>query len=181
MIVHPDFFHHFKTRKLIKLTGNDAAPLWVLKLWAYCHIKHTSRFENLSDATLAGICEYENTQVPIMRLLLDCGFIVQDGNTIIVHDWDKANAQLLASWHNGRRGGWPGAKRTNGQPTGSPRVTHGQPTPSHLINKSTNTREECPGSPQVSGPEPTLSAEEAERKRQEVAQLFRETREQFGV
>ena len=59
MIVHPDFFHHFKTRKLIKLTGNNAARLWVLKLWAYSQIKRTSRFENLSDATLADVLEYE--------------------------------------------------------------------------------------------------------------------------
>jgi hypothetical protein len=150
MIVHPDFFHHFKTRKLIELAGNDVAPLWVLKLWAYCQIKRTSRFENLSDAILADICECKNSRVPVRQLLLDCGFIVQDGNTTIVHDWDNVNASLLASWRNGMRGGWPGAKRTHGKPTGSPRATDGQPTPSYLINKSTSTREEYLGSPRAS-------------------------------
>lgn len=43
MIVQPDFPEHWKTRLLVKITGDKSAPLAVIRLWAHC--QHSKRHE----------------------------------------------------------------------------------------------------------------------------------------
>jgi hypothetical protein len=143
MIVQPDFLDHWKTKALVTLTGDPAAPLMVLRLWGYCQSKRTSRFKALSDANLAGICHSKLPPAKIRATLLECGFIREDGDTTIVHDWETVNASLLASWRNGMRGGKPTSRITHGIPTGKPRATQANPRPLILSNTQEKNKEEA--------------------------------------
>jgi len=125
MIVQPDFFNHWKTKRFTAVIGSKDAPLLVLKLWAYCQTKRRNSF-SFDDERLKYICEFDGDANRLHTALEECGFIrvnPEEATGFIVHDWDNVNASLIASWRNGARGGR--------KPTGYPKVTHGQPTPSN--------------------------------------------------
>jgi hypothetical protein len=129
MIVQPDFFNHWKTKRFTALIGSKDAPLLVLKLWAYCQAQRRNRF-SFEDERLKFVCEFDGDANSLRTALETCGFIrvnPEEPTGFIVHDWDIVNAALLASWRNGARGGR--------KPPGYPKITHGQPTPSNHNNK----------------------------------------------
>lgn len=126
MIVEPSFFHHWKTRLLVTTLGNAGAPLAVLRLWAHCQERKTHKLK-LSPDALASVCEWPEDPKILRQALITCGFLDEEANCLVVHDWDKQNWYLINAWKNGRK------HRTHGIPTGNPsrnpQVTH----PSNLI------------------------------------------------
>jgi hypothetical protein len=127
VIVEPDFLDHWKTRELIRITGDPSSPLVVLRLWSHCHYRKTSRFMNLPDTALASICRWEKSPQELRAVLLEVGFLEQRGDQTIVHDWDVSNRMLISAWNNGAKGGRPKKKITS-------RLAAGKPT--HLSNLS---------------------------------------------
>ena len=116
MIVRPDFPDHYKTRLLVELTGDGAAPVWVLRLWAHCQNSRTWRFRNLSPAALKAICQANSlTAERFHEIMLQTRFIEIDGDETAVRNWDEFNASLIANWDNGRKGGRPPKSRNSGE------------------------------------------------------------------
>jgi hypothetical protein len=135
MIVDPDFVDHWKTRTLVALLDDDeAAPLYVIRLWAHCQNRRTWYFD-LPAAALKAICRYSGDASRLEQAMTECGFVSRQGVQITVVGWDVYNASLIAAWANGGRGGRPrkakieDSKETHGipdeNPWVTPRVTHG--------------------------------------------------------
>ena len=122
MIVEPDFPDHWKTQLLIQLTGDEAAPMHVIRLWAFCQQRKSCRFEDLSIEALAAVCRWKKAPGELQRVLISARFLeVEDGSdALIVHEWAHVNATLVRNWINGPKGGRP---RTQTKPSDNPTVT----------------------------------------------------------
>jgi hypothetical protein len=122
MIVDPDFPDHWKTRMLVDaLDGDEAAPVYLLRLWAHCQLRKTSEFEGLPAAGLKGLCRYPGNAEQFEAALVATGFIARASDILTVCGWAEYNAQLIANWENGKLGGRPRKVRKN------PNETHGLP------------------------------------------------------
>ena len=127
MIVDPDFPDHWKTRMLVDaLDGDEAAPVYLLRLWAHCQNRRTAAFENLPQAALKALCRFPGHPNKLESSLAASGFVRREDQILIVVGWEEYNASLIANWENGKRGGRP-PKITHGLPMGNPSVTHGEP------------------------------------------------------
>jgi hypothetical protein len=127
MIVDPDFPDHWKTRLLVdSLEGDQAAPIYVIRLWAHCQNRRTSIFQNLTAAALKALCRYPGHPNKLESGLLASGFVRRDGEDLIVHEWENYNASLIANWTNGKKGGRPCSTEKK-KPKENPRETHGYP------------------------------------------------------
>lgn len=122
MIVEPDFPDHWKTQLLIQLTGSAAAPLLVIRLWAHCQQRKAWHFADMSNEALAAVCRWTDAPERLRKYLEDSGFIERNTGpgTVIVHEWDLVNAQLVRNWRNGPKGGRP---KTQEKPRGNPTLT----------------------------------------------------------
>ncbi len=136
MIVEPGFLDHWKTQALIRATNDPAAPLLVLRLWEHCHLRKTSRFPNLPDSALASICRWTKNPAELPPILLECGFIRRDGNTVIIHDWDVNNRMLISAWKNGTKGGRPRKLKVLKKPVGNQSANRQGTGPSPLSTLS---------------------------------------------
>lgn len=128
MIVDPDFVDHWKTRILVGLLEDEAAPIYVLRLWAHCQNRKQDQFENLTTAALKALCRYPGHPNKLESSLLSSGFIRREQETLIVCNWAEYNASLIAAWNNGKTGGRPKKNRFKNprdNPTVNPAVTHG--------------------------------------------------------
>ncbi len=130
MIVDPDFCDHWKTRMLVGLLDNDeAAPVYVLRLWSHCQNRRQSTFDCLPAEALKALCRFPGHSNKLEASLVASGFVRRDGEALVVCGWERYNASLLASWANGARGGRPpvnpgendgfGEEKPTGKPTGS--------------------------------------------------------------
>lgn len=127
MIVDPDFPDHWKTRMLVDELKDEAAPVYLLRLWAHCQNRKQDCFDNLPPAALKALCRFTGHANQLESAMVASGFVRRDEDGILkVEGWADYNAGLLTSWENGRKGGRP-PKKTHGLPAGNPRVTHGQP------------------------------------------------------
>lgn len=108
MIVQPDFLEHWKTRQLIELTGDESAPLAVIRLWAHCQHNRRCSFPDMTPVQLASICHWNNRKPACHVALVRCGFIEKlTPKGFAAHQWDQHNAQLIQKWHAGEKGGRP--------------------------------------------------------------------------
>lgn len=111
MIVSPDFLDHWKTQLLVdKLGGDQSAPLRVVRLWSHCQNRRKHIFPAMTSAVLKAVCHYRGDADRLESAMLEAGFIRRDGDTLIVHEWDRYNASLFANWINGKKGGRPKSK-----------------------------------------------------------------------
>lgn len=125
MIVDPDFFNHWKTLTLIgELDDDQLAPVYVLRLWAHCQNRRDWRFK-LSAKALKALCHYSGHPDKLLAGLVASGFVeTLDDGELYVRGWDEYNAQLIANWENGKKGGRP---KKGKQPDVNPSETHGLP------------------------------------------------------
>lgn len=121
MIVSPDFLNHWKTEHLITLTGDEAAPLMLIRLWGHCQQRKRWEFE-LNPTVLKSICKSKCSGDELLSILKECGFIDVEDQSFRVHDWEEVNASLISSWSNGKKGGRPLSVK---KPMGYPQDTHG--------------------------------------------------------
>lgn len=134
MIVDPDFPDHWKTRMLVDLLdGDEAAPVYLIRLWAHCQNRKTSTFA-LPSAALKALCRFPGHANKLESSLAASGFVRREGDTLIVCGWSEYNASLIANWENGKLGGRPPKNKpdpnppeTHGKPMGNPRATHPEP------------------------------------------------------
>jgi hypothetical protein len=134
MIVDPDFPDHWKTRMLVdSLDGDEAAPVYLLRLWAHCQNRRTAAFENLPQAALKALCRFPGHANKFESSLAASGFVRREDHTLIVIGWEEYNASLIANWTNGKKGGRPKKEPAPNpsppleKPMGNPSVTHGEP------------------------------------------------------
>jgi hypothetical protein len=125
VIVEPDFLDHWKTRLLVKLTGDESAPLMLLRLWAHCQYRKEWRFIGLTGDTLSAICRSKIDGDQLFNILNQSGFIESNGKVTVIHDWHISNRVLVSAWKNGLFGGRP--KTTNRKPTGNRAETARKP------------------------------------------------------
>lgn len=123
MIVDPDFADHWKTRMLVDSLDDEAAPVYLIRLWGHCQNRRTSSFESLPTAALKALCRYPGHPNKLESALAASGFVRREGTTLLVCGWDEYNATLIANWANGKKGGRP-----RKIPTDNPAETHGIPT-----------------------------------------------------
>jgi hypothetical protein len=157
MIVEPDFPDHWKTRMLVDALGDEAAPVYLLRLWAHCQNRKTSTFESLPSAALKALCRFPGHANKLESSLAASGFVRRDDQALTVVGWDDYNASLIANWENGKRGGRPPGKtakpkktkppqqteETDGFPMDNPSATHGEP-----IREEESREEKEPPNPQ---------------------------------
>jgi hypothetical protein len=146
MIVEPDFLDHWKTRELVRLTGDAAAPLMLIRLWSHCHHRKTSRFLNLSDLALSGICQWTKQPQELRAILVELCLIEQRDNATVVHGWDECNRMLVSAWKNGQKGGRPRKNRPVNRPV-NPIPVSGKPGLSNLSNLSSLKEGDSKGKP----------------------------------
>lgn len=126
MIIEPDFPDHWKTQLLIQLTGDPAAPLMMIRIWAHCHTRKAWKFSDLSARALAAICRWSGEPAKLRAALLESGFLTEepDGQItwLVAHDFDVVNATLVRNWVNGQKNAArhsppPSHATPNGHPT----------------------------------------------------------------
>jgi hypothetical protein len=132
VIVDPDFLDHWRTRMVVDALQDEAAPMYILRLWAHCQARKSDR-HSMPPAGLKAQCRAPHDAAAFEQALTDAGFVERDGGCIVVLGWADQNAALLAAWENGAKGGRPSKKPkqnprdTHGEPSGNPAVTHGEP------------------------------------------------------
>lgn len=145
MVVDPDFPDHWKTRMLVDLLGDEAAPMFVIRIWAHCQMRRQWVFDNLPPSALKALCRFNGHANQLESALTTSGFLRRDGAGVVtVNDWETYNASLVANWSNGKKGGRP-QKHLEEKPMGNPWVTHGLPmaNPRHLISSSPSSSSSC--------------------------------------
>ena len=130
MIIQPDFLEHWKTRQLVELTGDEAAVLAVLRLWAHCQNSKRGFFPEMTPAQLASICRWRCKRIPCHTALIRAGFVEKlSPKGFIAHQWAEHNRQLLQKWEAGKTGGRPKIcadaqeQRDSGKPTDNRPIT----------------------------------------------------------
>lgn len=120
MIVEPDFLEHHKTRTLVELSGNEAAPLAVLRLWGHCQASRRWEFPDMTEAQLSVLCRWKAGKMSCHEALIESGFIKRMGRKkgFAAHQWEEKNGQLIQKWKVGKLGGRPkkGEEKTFKQP-----------------------------------------------------------------
>lgn len=147
MIVEIDFLDHWKTRLLVRLLGTEAAPIYVLRLWAHCQSRKTDRFTGWEPAVLASVCRWE-TDPQTLWDAMSKTYLEIDGNTVIARGWAETNASLVSAWANGKLGG---------RPRKAPVFTQPEPTGNRPVIPS--------GTDRVSDREEKRREEETEKKK----------------
>ena len=123
MIVQPDFVDHWKLRELKRLSGRQDAAEFVLRLWGSCQTRRTALYDANKPQQIAATCGYNGDPREFVAWLIESGFLDTAGDQYRVHGWEEHNAQLIANWINGPKGGRP--RKTDQKPMGYPWETHG--------------------------------------------------------
>lgn len=106
MIVEPDFLDHWRTQMLADLLSDPMAPVYVLRLWAHCQNRRSSRFEIPAPA-LKAICRAPGNPEAFEAAMIQAGFVERDGSSITARKWEDYNAGLVQKWDAGKLGGRP--------------------------------------------------------------------------
>ena len=125
MIVSPEFVECWEMRTLVRLLGNDeAAPVYVLRLWSHCQTRNDTFFDMTPD-NLAAACRYAGGDAKQFEAaLIECRYVKRTEQLIEVLHWADDNKALIAARANGSKGGRP--KKTSGiPPAKEDKKTHG--------------------------------------------------------
>lgn len=147
MIVQPDFLDHWKTRRLIQLLDYPAAPLCLIRLWIHCQCRRTARHK-LDPQVLASICNYQRSEPEqLWNALIETRFVEQDGEYLIVHDWEATNASLIGRWKGGkttksRYSAKAKPKLSKGKAKAKPKLSPGSAKAKPQLSQGDKSREE---------------------------------------
>lgn len=153
MIVQPDWLRHWKTLKLVKMTGDPAAPLALIRLWSHCQTSRKWEFPELKRDDLAAICEWNSENISKLsceKALTDCRWIEKlPGGGYRVHAWEEHNKNLIVNW-NRNPSGKPKSD-SDSDPAGTPRAPHGEP------DRPNQTKSDRPNQPKPNAAAPVPS------------------------
>lgn len=119
MIVSPDFCDHWKTRLLVDLLKDEAAPVYLLRLWSHCQNRKSDKF-TMSATAVRAVCRSPHDAAQFEAALIESGFLRRDGGDVEALGWAEYNSGIISSWENGKRGGRP--RKPVGKPNNNPRV-----------------------------------------------------------
>jgi hypothetical protein len=120
MIVKSTLPDHWKVRELKRLSGRTEVVEWLIRLWGSCETRRNRPFETENPEVISATCCFDGDPSEFVGWLLKLKFLEKSGSELIVRGWAEYNAQLIASWKNGKRGGRP---ETHGLSLGNPEVT----------------------------------------------------------
>lgn len=93
---------------LIEITGDQSAPLAVIRLWAHCQNQHRSFFPDMTPAQLASVCHWGERKPACHVAMVKAGFVDKlKPKGYAAHEWAEHNRQLLQKWAAGQKGGRP--------------------------------------------------------------------------
>src|ERR1035437_6417778 len=102
VIIQPDFLRHWKTQKLVAMTGDPGSPLALIYLWAHVQTSRKWEFPELKRDDLAAICEWtslKRCKVSCEKALIACRWIEKlDGGGYRVRSWADHNKSLINNW-----------------------------------------------------------------------------------
>ncbi len=146
MIIDPDFLDHWKTQMLVNMLDDPCAPLYLIRIWSHCQNRKQTQFKPMPNPGLKALCRYPGDADKLVSALVESGFIEKtDGDSILVVGWEDKNAQLVAAWENGAKGGRPRKNPTVTQPkpNGKPNPDLGEPDEKRLDkSREDKSREE---------------------------------------
>jgi len=162
VIVDPDFLDHWRTRMLVDaLGGDEAAPMYVLRIWGHCQQRRGDSFV-MPAAGLKALCRAFCDAQALETALIDAGFIQRDGASLSVPKWSEKNASLIAAWANGKTGGRPKKEpaenpaETQKEPGGNPGQTRAEPI---RLREEQEKNKELPEQPAQSSQPVSCAAE----------------------
>ncbi len=141
-LISPDFPDHWKTRLLAEITGNEAAPLAVVRFWCYCHACKKWEFPTMTADQLRSICRWKIRKISCEAALTQSGFLDKlDPTGYRAHDFQEINGGLCQRWKAGEKGGRPsesekGNENATSEETGRKPDDNRQLTGKEPINQS---------------------------------------------
>lgn len=93
MHILPTFLDHPKTRRLIRSLGAPEAPLYLIRIWAFCQIEKTDRIGTAEDLEM--IAQWDGEPLGLAKALEDTRWIERDGDIYTAHAFLEHNAKLL--------------------------------------------------------------------------------------
>jgi hypothetical protein len=160
MIIQPDFLEHWKTRALVELTGDEAAPLAVIRLWAHCQSSRRGFFPDMTPAQLASICRWRCKRISCHTALIRAGFVEKlSPKGFMAHEWAEHNRQLLQKWEAGKSGGRPKICADTQEQTDSEKPTDNRPITVRELEQNRTEQidqrdKNRTDEPELTGPEP---------------------------
>lgn len=109
MKIDPGFPDHWKTRMLYNALGAEAV-LALLRLWGSAQISREWQGLDLSPKKLKAICGFPGCDQKLWDAFTDCEFPWLDQSpdgTYSIHGFEEHQAQVIALWKNGHKGGRP--------------------------------------------------------------------------
>jgi hypothetical protein len=88
LIVDPDFFDHWRTGMVIHALNDQAAPVYIMRLWAHCQERKADSFV-MPAAGLRAQCKCPADPETFEKALIDAGFIERNGANIRVIGVDR--------------------------------------------------------------------------------------------
>ena len=147
MIVDPDFFDHWRTRMVADMLQDPLAPVYIMRLWAHCQNRKSDTF-TIPPSGIKALCHFPGDAHALEDALIAAEYLARDGQQVTVVGWAHKNAQLIAAWENGARGGRPRKEPADSQaathrkPEDNPLETHGKPAGNHTATGSKPIRED---------------------------------------
>lgn len=137
MIIDSDFLDHWRTRMLVDLLDDEMAPLYVMRLWGHCQNRKQTQLKPMPNPGLKAVCRYPGDADKFADSMVQAGFIERDGDDgFAVPKFREKNAQLFASYENGKKGG---------RPKKNPAETQPKPKPNPEETRVDKSREEKKG------------------------------------
>lgn len=130
------------------LGGDPQAPVYVIRLWSHCNMKKGWQFPELPADILRAICKAGQQHKPglFFDSMMRAGFVAENGSGFDVPTFAEHNAQLLANWINGPKGGRPTKNNPVVNPGANQSKTQG------LTDKRRGDKKKTPAPPYVGAP-----------------------------
>jgi uncharacterized phage protein (TIGR02220 family) len=116
---HPDY-------QLLKRVVGEYALEALIRIWGHCQSnKRGERWEGRGADYVEVVAKWEGERGTLFRALKDYGWIEVHGPDVVIHNWEEKNKGMLASRHNGAKGGRPKKpeQKQPEKPTGLAQVT----------------------------------------------------------
>lgn len=92
---------------VVDMLGGDAlAPMYIMRLWAHCQNRKGVTFA-IPPSGIKALCHFAGDAAALEEALIAAEYLVRDGAQVTIVGWAQKNAQLIAAWENGSRGGRP--------------------------------------------------------------------------